>query len=89
LAKDVFQDVMSEIFSGIEGVEVIVDDLLIWAENQQQRNERLKLVLERASQKNLKLNKERSPWMKSATLDTSSAKKASNQILRKYEQSPK
>ena len=57
-AQDVFQDVMSEIFSGIEGVEVIVDDLLIWGENQQQHDERLKQILERARQKNLKLNKE-------------------------------
>ena len=38
-AQDVFQHVMSEIFSGIEGVEVIVDDLLIWGENQQQHDE--------------------------------------------------
>ena len=59
-AQDVFQDVMSEIFSGIEGVEVIVDDLLIWGKNQQQHDERLKQVLERARQKNLKLNKEKS-----------------------------
>ena len=51
---------MSEIFSGIEGVEVIVDDLLILDENQQQHNERLKQVLDRARQKNLKLNKEKS-----------------------------
>ena len=49
-AQDVFQDVMSEIFSGIEGVEVIVDDLLVWAENKQQHDERLKQVLERAEE---------------------------------------
>ena len=54
-AQDVFQDVMSEIF-----VEIIVDDLLIWGKNQQQHDERLKQVLERARQKNLKLNKEKS-----------------------------
>ena len=59
-AQDVFQDTMSEIFNGIEGVEVIVDDLLIWGENKEQHDERLKQVLERARQKNLKLNKEKS-----------------------------
>ena len=32
--QDVFQDVMSEIFDGIEGVEVVVDDLLIWGETE-------------------------------------------------------
>ena len=51
---------MSEIFCGIEGVEVIVDNLLIWGENQQQHDESLKQVLERVRQKNLKLNKEKS-----------------------------
>ena len=51
---------MSEIFSGIEGVEIIVDDLLIWGENQQQHDKHLRQVLERARQKNLKLNKEKS-----------------------------
>ena len=51
---------MSEIFRDIEGVEVIVDDLLIWGENRQQHNEQLKVVLARARQKNLKLNKEKS-----------------------------
>ena len=47
-----FETYMSEIFSGIEGVEVIVDDLLILGENQLQHDEQLKLVLERARQKN-------------------------------------
>ena len=37
-----------------------MDDLLVWAENKQQHAERLKQVLERARQKNLKLNKEKS-----------------------------
>ena len=84
-AQDVFQDVMSEIFSGIEGVEVIVDDLLVWAENKQQHDERLKQVLESARQKNLKLNKAKSLWMRLATLDTYSAKKASSQIQKKVQ----
>ena len=39
---------MSAIFSGSEGVEVIVDDLLVWAENKLQHDERLNQVLERA-----------------------------------------
>ena len=59
-AQDVFQDVMSELFRGIEGVVVIVHDLLIWGQNQQQHDERLKQVLEKARQKNLKLNKQKS-----------------------------
>ena len=31
-AQDVFQDIMSEMFEDIEGVEVVVDDLLVWGE---------------------------------------------------------
>ena len=30
-AQDVFQAIMSDIFGDIDGVEVVVDDLLIWA----------------------------------------------------------
>lgn len=37
-AQDVFQSVMSEMFEDIDGVEVIVDDLLIWGESEEQRN---------------------------------------------------
>ena len=41
-AQDVFQAVMSDIFEDIEGVEVVVDDLLIWRENEAQHDERLR-----------------------------------------------
>ena len=59
-AQDVFQDIMSEIFKDIEGVEVIVDELLIWGETEKQHDIRLKQVLERARHHNLKLNKDKS-----------------------------
>ena len=59
-AQDVFQAVMSEMFEDIEGVEVVVDDLLIWAETEEKHNERLRKVLERARQRNLKLNEAKS-----------------------------
>ena len=58
--QDVFQAVMSDIFKDIEGVEVVVDDLLIWGENEAQHDERLRKVLKRACQRNLKLNKDKS-----------------------------
>ena len=51
---------MSDIFEDIEGVEVVVDDLLIWGENEAQHDERLRKVLERTRQSNLKLNKGKS-----------------------------
>ena len=59
-AQDVFQATMSEMFEDIEGVEVVVDDLLIWGETEVEHDERLRKVLERTRQRNLKLNKEKS-----------------------------
>ena len=59
-AQDVFQSVMSEMLQDIEGVEVVVDDLLIWGETEEQHDSRLEKVLQRAEQCNLKLNKDKS-----------------------------
>ena len=59
-AQDVFQAIMSDIFGDIDGVEVVVDDLLIWAENEEQHDAILKKTLERAQQRNFRLNKEKS-----------------------------
>lgn len=47
---------MSEMFEDIPGVEVVVDDLLIWGENKE-HDERLIQVLQRARHRGLKLNK--------------------------------
>lgn len=41
---------------GTEGTHVIVDDILIWDETMEQHGERLKQVLDRAKQNNLKRN---------------------------------
>ena len=59
-APDVFQSIMSEMFEDIEGVEVVVDNLLIWGETEEQHDSRLEKVLQRAEQRNLKLNKDKS-----------------------------
>ena len=59
-SQDIFQSdqrVMSEMFEDIEGVEVVVDDIVVWGENKQQHDDRLIKVLERARLWNLKLNK--------------------------------
>lgn len=47
---------MSQTFEDLEGVEVIVDDILIWGENEKQHNERLEKVMRRIKEKNIKLN---------------------------------
>ena len=56
-SQDIFQKVMSEMFKDIPGVEVIVDDILVWGEDEEQHNVRLIKVLERARSRNLKINK--------------------------------
>ena len=56
-SQDIFQRVMTEMFEDIPGVEVVVDDLLVWGEDNEQHDSRLTKVLERARSRNLKLNK--------------------------------
>lgn len=56
-APEVFQKVMTELLEGLEGVECIADDILVWGENISQHNNRLTAVLDRCREKNLKLNR--------------------------------
>ena len=58
-SQDIFQCIMSEMFKDIEEVEVVVDDLLVWGEDEEQHDNRLLKVLERARAQNLKLNKDK------------------------------
>ena len=46
-APEVFQKHMKQLLEGLEGVEVIMDDMLVWGENNEQHNERLIKLLER------------------------------------------
>ena len=64
--QDVFQRVMPQMFEDIEDVEVVVDDILIWGETEQQHDERLIRVLERARHRELKLNKSKCQFKKTA-----------------------
>ena len=45
-AQDVFQAVTSEMFEDIEGVEVIVDNILVWGSTVEEHDARLERVLE-------------------------------------------
>ena len=47
-------------FKDIEGVEVIVDDILVWGSTVEEHDARLERVLERTRKRNLKLNKDKS-----------------------------
>ena len=44
-SQDVFQRVMTQMFEDLEGVEVVVDDILVWKNNEQQHDDRLTRVL--------------------------------------------
>ena len=44
----------------IEGVEVVIDDILIWRASEEEHDTRLEKVLQRAQSRNLKLNKDKS-----------------------------
>ena len=57
-SQDIFQKLM-KLFEDIKGVEVVVDDLLIWGESSQQHDSQLMWVLNRARERNLKLNKQK------------------------------
>ena len=46
-AQDIFQTIMSEIFKDIEGVEVVIDDILVWGASKEEHDTRLKKVLQR------------------------------------------
>ena len=56
---EVFQNVMFHLFRDIEGVEVIVDDLVVWGKDVEQLEVRLRRVLDHCRERNLKLNREK------------------------------
>ena len=62
--QDVFQQVMSQMFEDTESVKVVMDDILVWGENEKQHNARLMQVLERACRRDLKLNKSKCQFRK-------------------------
>ena len=64
-APEVFQKVISQMVSDIDGAEAIIDDILVWGSNQEEHDARLKKVLERAEKYNLKLSAEKCEFRKS------------------------
>ena len=58
-APEVFQKSMSNLFEDIEGAKPIVDDILVWGQDVKEHNVRLRQVLDRAREANLKLNPEK------------------------------
>lgn len=57
-APEIFHNEMYKIFK-MEGVEVYIDDLLIWGRTKQEHDDRLQEVLRRAAENTVKFNKEK------------------------------
>ena len=55
-ASEVFQKKNEEAFSGIPGIHIVADDIIIAAVNAEEHDKILRLVLERAKEKNIKFN---------------------------------
>lgn len=56
-APELFQRVMMQMLDDLEGIEVFMDDILIWGETEPQHDARLEAVLNRPRQHNVKLNR--------------------------------
>jgi hypothetical protein len=55
-ASEVFQKAVSEMIEDIEGAVSIIDDIFIWGKDMKEHDERLKRVLDRVRENNLKLS---------------------------------
>ena len=59
-AGDLFNHTMQELFRDLDGVQIVVDDILIHAPTVEEHNRRLKCVLDRAREIGMKLNRRKS-----------------------------
>ncbi|KAK7939091.1 hypothetical protein WMY93_002417 [Mugilogobius chulae] len=58
-APEVFHRTVQQIFDGMEGVGVFLDDVVIWGTTQAEHDERLAKVMLKAKQSGLKLNRQK------------------------------
>lgn len=56
-AQEVFQKRIAQHFDNIDGVEVDIDDILVWGRNEEDHNRRLRAVLQRCKEINLPLTR--------------------------------
>lgn len=63
-ATEVFQSCFDMIFGDIEGVVILIDDILVWGSTVQEHDERLKKVLDRAVERNVTFNKKKCQFKK-------------------------
>lgn len=58
-ASEVYQHRMRQMLDDLDGVDVYIDDILIWGKTKQEHDKRLKNVFDRLRQENVKLNKDK------------------------------
>lgn len=58
-ASEVYQNRMQQCLDGLEGVEVMLDDILVWGKSEEEHDQRLKAALDRIKACNIKLNKKK------------------------------
>ena len=58
-APEVWQRTASQFFGDLDGTEVIMDDILVWGRTQEEHDERLRKVLQRARDRNITLNRKK------------------------------
>ncbi|XP_062574225.1 uncharacterized protein K02A2.6-like [Saccostrea cucullata] len=59
-APEVFQRAISEMIQDLDGTEAIIDDIIVWGTTEAEHDRRLKALLDRARQHNLKLSVDKS-----------------------------
>ncbi|XP_038075960.1 uncharacterized protein K02A2.6-like [Patiria miniata] len=59
-ASEIWQCAMVTEFGALEGVEIVVDDILVWGENTTEHDERVAKFLEKVRESGLKLNRKKS-----------------------------
>lgn len=58
-APEVYHKTIHMIFEHIPGVETMMDDVIVWGATREEHDERLRLVLDKTREVNLKLNKDK------------------------------
>ena len=64
-APEIFHKKFKQTFEGLEGVDTYIDDIIVYGRNKEEHYERLRKVLQRASEKNVKFNKSKCKFSKS------------------------
>ena len=59
IAPEVYQRKVAELLEGLEGVAIYMDDVVVYGDNHQSHDARLKAVLDRMQEAGLKLNREK------------------------------